>query len=78
MKNKLFGVLMMLVSVVLVLAACSDGAEGGKKKRTRSPLIPAASGNPYEVMVQLIPPQMSVRNMPLVIKKLYFYMDLSL
>ncbi len=51
MKNKLFGVLMMLVSVVLVLAACSDSAEGGKKKRTRSPLIPAASGNPYEVMV---------------------------
>lgn len=51
MKNKLFGFLMMLVSVAFVLAACSDGTESGKKKRTRSPLIPAASGNPYEVMV---------------------------
>lgn len=51
MKNKMFRVLMLLVSVTLILAACSGGDEGHKKKRTRSPLIPAASGNPYEVMV---------------------------
>lgn len=49
MKIKIFT---LLAVAALVLAACGDSANGGKRhKRSGSLLTPQSSGNPYEVMV---------------------------
>ncbi len=52
MKRYFSSILILMVSIILAITACTNSGEGNKvKKRTHSPLIPVSSGNPYEVMV---------------------------